>query len=617
MQTRTRPTPRVRAGAALALIVALALPDAPALARGGRSGGGGRGSVGSVNRSPSGNGGSWSGRNSSGTTNRTVSGNTSNRTTTAQTRNGQTVNANRNVSKSGDEVTVNRNVQSSSGASKNSQKTYEMDDGRVQSVERNTSATNKYGQSANWEGKAERSGAGWEFEGEGKNRYGQKVEAEGYGARGPYGGGVVADVQGGRYGDRTVVAGKAYGGPVYAQNLPYGSRPYSYYGRPYYGYGGAYYRPYSYGGMSYYGYIPPPWGCYYSSVPVGAIALTIAGAALLYSDGTYYKTTYVEGTTQYQVVAPPAGASLPVGTALPADRASVTIAGTTYYLYGNTFYKRVVSDGQESFVVVTRPAGVVTVKALPDDIEPMQGGSLMYFRSKGRYYLTYLDPGGEELYVVVDTPANVVPAVPAAADAGGPKAAPAKTSAAPATAKAAPAPPPVQPSLVTLTVQPGTPLTVRVSTEINSGKAQAGQRFQGNLENDLVSGGRVVATRGTRAYGRVVEAKSGSGMGGQPSLSLELTDVEVGGRVVPLTTEPTQFSGEPKKPGKKILGGAALGAGIGGIIDGGEGAGKGAAIGAVAGLAGAAASPGNQLAVSAGTALEFRLSRPLSVQIVG
>ena len=150
---------------------------------------------------------------------------------------------------------MNRNVQTSSGASKSSQKTYEMDDGRVESVERDVQATSRSGQTASWEGKAERSGYGWEFEGEGKNRYGQDVEAEGYGARGPYGGGVVADVEGGRYGDRTVVAGRAYGGPVHAASLPYGARPYNYHGHSYYGYGGAYYRPYTYHGVPYYGYM--------------------------------------------------------------------------------------------------------------------------------------------------------------------------------------------------------------------------------------------------------------------------------------------------------------------------------------------------------------------------
>jgi hypothetical protein len=609
MQARNRRFSPLHACAAAAMTLLLVLPEAPAYAQRARGGGGGsRGSVRSVNRNPSGTGGSWSGARTSGTTNRTTSGNTSSRTTTAQGRAGQSATGTRDVTKSGDEVTVDRNVQTSSGASKSSQKTYEMDDGRVESVERDTQATNRYGQTAEWEGKAERSGYGWEFEGEGKNKYGQKVEAEGYGARGPYGSGVVADVEGGRYGDRTVVAGRAYGGPVHAASLPYGARPYNYYGRPYYGYGGAYYRPYYYHGVPYYGHIPPPWGCYYTTVPVGAIALTVAGMALLYSDGTYYQTTYVEGATQYQVVAPPAGASLPAGTVLPADRATITIAGVTYYLYGNTFYKRVVANGKESFVVVTKPAGVVAVKALPEDFEPMQAGSMIYFRSKSRYYLTYLDPSGEELYVVVDPPAGAVPAI-----AGEPGAAP-KAAAAAASPAAAPA---AKPKTVTLTAQAGRPLTVRVATEVNSGTAQAGQRFQGNLDTDLVADdGRVVATRGTRVYGRVVAAKAGTGTGGAPQLSLELTDVEVGGCVVPLSTEPVSFTAEAKKAGKKVVGGAALGAGIGAMIDGGEGAAWGAGAGAVVGVAAAKKSPGNQVAVAAGTAVEFRLARPLSVDIV-
>src|SRR5512143_1702888 len=597
----------LHATAAVALTLLLVLPEAPAYAqrRGGGGGSRSRGSVNSVNRSAPGTGGSWSNSRTSGSTSRTTTGNSSSRSTSVETRSGQSATGTRNVSRSGDEITVDRNAQTSSGASRSSQKTYEMDDGRVQSVERDTQATNRYGQTAEWEGKVERSGYGWEFEGEGKNRYGQKVEAEGYGARGPYGGGVVADVEGGRYGDRTVVAGRAYGGPVHAASLPYGARPYNYHGHSYYGYGGAYYRPYTYHGVPYYGYMHPPWGCYYSTVPVGAIALTVAGMALLYSDGTYYKTTYVEGATQYQVVAPPAGASLPTGTVLPADRASLTISGVTYYLYGNTFYKRVVANGQESFVVVTKPAGVVAVKALPEDFEPMQAGSMVYFRSKNRYYLTYLDPSGEEMYVVVDPPAGAVPAIPAA---------PAKGQ----TAAAAPAPSAAgKPQKLTLTAQPNTPLTVRVAAEVSSATAQAGQRFQGNLDADLVAGnGQVVATRGTRVYGRVVEAKAGTGTGGAPVLAVELTDIEVGGRVVAIATEAVRYTAEAKKAGRKVVGAAALGAGIGGMIDGGEGAAWGAGAGAVVGVAAAKNSPGNQVAVAAGTALEFRLARPLSVDIV-
>jgi hypothetical protein len=479
-------------------------------------------------------------------------------------------------------------------------------------VERDITATGRGGQTANWEGKAERENGGWEFEGEGHNRYGQKVEADGFGARGPYGKGVVADVEGGRYGDRTVVAGRGYGGPVYARNLPAGYRPYNYYGNRYYGYGGAYYRPYYYGGVPYYGYMCPPWGAYYSTVPVGAIALTIAGAALLYSDGTYYSTTYVEGATQYEVVAPPAGATLPAGTALPADRASVTIAGQTFYVFGNTFYKKVITDGKETFVVVVKPAGLVEVKALPEDFVPMQAGSVMYFKSKNRYYMPFLDPSGAETYIVVDEPVGAVPAV-----AGTPEEQAKGAAASGAPAPAGPPAPAGRKAVTELTAPAATPVTVRVSTELNSGKVQAGHRFQGNLASDLNADGRVVATRGTKVYGRVVEAKAGTGTGGKPVLVIELTDIEIDARVVAVSTEPVRFEAEAKKAGKKILGAAALGAGIGGMIDGGEGAAWGAGAGAVAGVVSAKNSPGNQVAVASGTSVEFRLKAPLKVSIVG
>ncbi len=165
--------------------------------------------------------------------------------TTAEGRQGQTVPGTRNVTKDGDTINVDRSVQSSTGASVSKEKEVKVDDGRVESVERNVSATDRYGRTAQHEGKAEREGYGWEFEGEGKNRNGQNVEVDGYGARGYYGSGAIADVEGGRYGNRTVVAGKPYGGPTYVKQLPYGARPHTYWGRPYYAHGGIYYPPYT------------------------------------------------------------------------------------------------------------------------------------------------------------------------------------------------------------------------------------------------------------------------------------------------------------------------------------------------------------------------------------
>jgi hypothetical protein len=383
---------KVRSVTAVITLLAMLIASIPA--------GFARGSVRSANRS--GDGGSSSGRRTSGSTSRTVSGDSSSRSTTVQGRQGQTATGTRNVTKDGDTVTVDRNVQSSTGASKSSTKEIEMDDGRVESVERNTQVTNRHGQTAEWKGKAERDGYGVKFEGEGKNRYGQEVEAEGYGARGYYGKGVVADVDGGRYGDRTVAAGRAYGGPAYVRTLPAGYKPYTYYGRPYYGYGGHYYRPI--GGIYY--PVHPPYGycCYSSSQVAGAIAITAIGVSLLYAGGTYYqKSKSQSGKEEYKVVAPPAGASLPK-TAVPADAATVTLGGTTFYYHGNTFYKVAPVNGQMGFVVVEKPAGVTTVKALPADVQPKQVGSVTYLISGGKNYLIHTDAAGQESYIVVDAP---------------------------------------------------------------------------------------------------------------------------------------------------------------------------------------------------------------------
>ena len=118
-----------------------------------------------------------------------------------------------------------------------------MDDGRVESVERDTNVTNRQGQTANWEGKASVKTVAGSSRAKATTATDNRSPPTAT-RPGPYGKGVVADVEGGRYGDRTVAAGRAYGGRAYAGTLPAGYRGYNYYGRSYYGYGGAYYRPY-------------------------------------------------------------------------------------------------------------------------------------------------------------------------------------------------------------------------------------------------------------------------------------------------------------------------------------------------------------------------------------
>ena len=70
------------------------------------------------------------------------------------------------------------------------------------------------------------------------------------------------------YGGWNTAAAGPYGGKV-TTTLPSGYRTSTYYGRPYYSYGGAYYRPYTYGGVHYYYPVPPPYYSYYSYPPAG------------------------------------------------------------------------------------------------------------------------------------------------------------------------------------------------------------------------------------------------------------------------------------------------------------------------------------------------------------
>jgi hypothetical protein len=383
--------------------------------------------------------------------------------------------------------------------------------------------------------------------------------------------------------------------------LPSGYRTTSYYGRPYYSYGGAYYRPYMYRGVPYYYPVPVPYYAYYSTPPVGAIMIMVAGAAYLMSqDGSYStKTTSSDGKEVYQSVPPPQGASI---RTLPATRVLVSVSGTTYYLSANAFYRRVMNGTQETFVVVTPPAGGVFIEALPADFEVVQLNT-MYFTTGGQYYVPYLSADGKEMYVMVDKPPSP-PRSPGAAST--PKAA------APAPAPAAP----VRTVAERFVVPAGTLVVVRLAADVSSQTAHVGDRVKGFLDQDLAADGRMVAPRGAAVYGVVSAVDTGSKMKGQPKLSVTLTDMQVGGTVRSVKTQPVSATGGTGTGTKKVVGGAALGATIGAIAGGGEGAAIGAAVGAGAGGVATAASSVKPAVIAAQMPQAFTLAAPLDVAIM-
>jgi hypothetical protein len=211
----------------------------------------------------------------------------------------------------------------------------------------------------------------------------------------------------------------------------------------------------------------------------------------------------------------------------------------------------------------------------------------------------YLSAGGKELYVMVDAPPQPPPS---GAAAGAP-------------AAAAGAPQAVRKVAESTQVPAGTVIVVRLATDVSSATAKVGDRFQGFLDQDLAANG-LVTTKGSRVYGVVSLGRQGRQDEGQPALSVTLTDVEVGGQVVSVKTQPVTAAGEAGKGGRKIVAGAALGAGIGAIADGGEGAAVGAAIGAGVGTVGAAAGSAKAAVIPAQSAQAFTLAAPLQVEVM-
>jgi hypothetical protein len=437
--------------------------------------------------------------------------------------------ASRNVSQTGSGYNVNKNVTTASGASKNVNKDINTQD---PSVNRTSTATNAWGQSASRDRTVEGQGGYATVSGSATTSTGRAASAEGVAGRNAYGqpayAGTVNTKYNGNYatagaknpyGGWTTATAGPYGGKV-TTTLPSGYRTSTYYGRSYYTYGGAYYRPYTYGGMHYYYPVPPPYYAYYSTPPVGAMMIMVAGVAYyMGKEGSYSKqTTSSSGTVVYQSVPAPAGAKT---TVLPATRVLVTVSGTTYYLASNTFYRRVMEKAQESFVVVTAPAGTVFVAALPADFTVVQLNT-MYFQAGGDYYVPFLAADGKEMYVMVDQPP--VPAGGAPVSAVAP--------AAPVSATA------VRTVSESLTVPSGTLIVVRLATEVNGATASVGDRFQGFLDLDLATNGRLVTTRGSRVYGRVTAVDRSRRV-----VSVALNDISVGGQVLQITTLPFSAPG--------------------------------------------------------------------------
>ncbi len=194
------------------------------------------------------------------------------------------------------------------------------------------------------------------------------------------------------------------------------------------------------------------------------------------------------------------------------------------------------------------------------------------------------------------------------------------SSGAPASAPSpapAPAPQPPQPSLPsTLTIKPGTYITVRLNQALSSDRNQPGDAFAATLVKPVVVDGVVVAERGQTVGGRVAESQKAGHISGVSRLGVQLIDLPVvTGEQVPIQTQLVSRTG-PTSVGQDagaIAGTTAFGAAVGAAAAWGTGAAIGAGAGAAAGLIGVLVTRGHPTIIPPESVLTFRIDQPVTI----
>src|SRR5215510_14467495 len=86
------------------------------------------------------------------------------------------------------------------------------------------------------------------------------------------------------------------------------------------------------------------------------------------------------------------------------------------------------------------------------------------------------------------------------------------------------------------TIPAGTKITVRTSSQLNSGTAKVGQKCNANLTHDLVVNVKTLAKSGAPVKGKVTFVKTSGRLHDPGELSVRLTSVEIDGKQTAITT---------------------------------------------------------------------------------
>jgi hypothetical protein len=179
---------------------------------------------------------------------------------------------------------------------------------------------------------------------------------------------------------------------------------------------------------------------------------------------------------------------------------------------------------------------------------------------------------------------------------------------------AAPAPQPPPPLQVTL--KAGMLIPVRTVERLSSDRNSAGDGFTATLDQPLVVDGWVIAERGARVVGKVVDSSRAGRGNGRSDLAIVLTQLKTSdGQRIAIETETFEKHAEAStgETAGKVIAGTAIGAAIGAMAGGGKGAAIGAGVGTAAGAGGAAATRNKAVSLPPETRIDFRLRNSITI----
>jgi hypothetical protein len=177
---------------------------------------------------------------------------------------------------------------------------------------------------------------------------------------------------------------------------------------------------------------------------------------------------------------------------------------------------------------------------------------------------------------------------------------------------------PPSPPAAPVTLPAGTLLTVRTTMPLDSRRLQPGDTFEGTAAQDIFQNGVLAIPRGATLRGQVLDVKRAGPFRGSAGFALQLTDIDLAGRIYPVATDTfaTDTQGKGQYTAMNTAGGAVLGALLGAVTGGGPGMAVGALAGGALGAGASAATPSPREIMPPETLLRFHLQAPVTVNPV-